>query len=426
MDPIHRPIDPRIQRRRDLAASLNFPAELRETFAKFTWPGQLAAGASGAEHHNRLAGKEGVARPLRRRASGRTKRLVVPAPGRPLAHSSGYRYAVYCLTPLDDPMANDEHVALLKEGVAAWNAWRKEKPDIHPDLRRANLGDADLCWADLAFANLGEADLAFANLGVAGLSRADLAFANLTGAKLGSADLTGAHLNWANLSGADLHRADLRGARLIETKLDKANLSGAFLNGAYLDEANLSGAILKDANLQTATLLKTDLTGADLTGCSVYGVSAWGLKLDEKTKQQNLIITFENEPEITVDNIEVAQFVYLLLHNEKIRDVIDTIGKKGVLLLGRFTEGRMVVLERLREELRKRDFEELHRDRQTARRYVTLCDRGYHQPKVSPAGITGDCAGMHGSVCSDLGQKRRTTALRHAPGPADRTPRPGL
>jgi hypothetical protein len=45
-------------------------------------------------------------------------------------------------------------------------------------------------------------------------------------------------------------------------------------------------------------------------------------------------------------------FVYLLLHNEKIRDVIDTIGKKGVLLLGRFTEGRIVVLERLRDRLR--------------------------------------------------------------------------
>jgi hypothetical protein len=64
------------------------------------------------------------------------------------------------------------------------------------------------------------------------------------------------------------------------------------------------------------------------------------------------VITPQDEPEITVDKIEVAQFVYLLLHNEKIRDVIDTIGKKGVLLLGRFTEGRMVVLERLRDKLR--------------------------------------------------------------------------
>ena len=33
-------------------------------------------------------------------------------------------------------MANDEHVALLKQGVAAWNAWRNENPDIVPDLRR--------------------------------------------------------------------------------------------------------------------------------------------------------------------------------------------------------------------------------------------------------------------------------------------------
>jgi hypothetical protein len=68
------------------------------------------------------------------------------------------------------------------------------------------------------------------------------------------------------------------------------------------------------------------------------------------------VITSLLESEITVDNIEVAQFIYLLLHTEKIRSVIDTIGKKGVLLLGRFTEGRLAVLEQLRIELRKRDF----------------------------------------------------------------------
>ena len=76
----------------------------------------------------------------------------------------------------------------------------------------------------------------------------------------------------------------------------------------------------------------------------------------EKAKQQNLVITPQYEPAITVDNIEVAQFIYLLLHNQKIRDVIDTIGKKGVLLLGRFTEGRITILERLRERLRSLGF----------------------------------------------------------------------
>jgi hypothetical protein len=68
------------------------------------------------------------------------------------------------------------------------------------------------------------------------------------------------------------------------------------------------------------------------------------------------VITRADQLEVTVDNIEVAQFVHLLLHNGKIRDVIDTVGKKGVLLLGRFTEGRIVVLERLRDELRKRGY----------------------------------------------------------------------
>jgi len=80
------------------------------------------------------------------------------------------------------------------------------------------------------------------------------------------------------------------------------------------------------------------------------------VKLSEGTKQRDLVITPLGEPEVTVDSIEFAQFVYLLLHNEKIRDVIDTVGKKGVLLLGRFTEGRIAVLERLRGELRKRGF----------------------------------------------------------------------
>jgi hypothetical protein len=69
-----------------------------------------------------------------------------------------------------------------------------------------------------------------------------------------------------------------------------------------------------------------------------------------------LVITRRPEPEITVDNIEVAQFIYLMLNNEKVRDVIDTITSKAVLILGRFTDERKAVLDALREELRKRDY----------------------------------------------------------------------
>jgi hypothetical protein len=76
----------------------------------------------------------------------------------------------------------------------------------------------------------------------------------------------------------------------------------------------------------------------------------------EGAKQQNLIITPEDEPTVTVDNIEVAQFIYLMLNNQKVRDVIDIITSKAVLILGRFTNERRAVLDALREELRKRNY----------------------------------------------------------------------
>jgi hypothetical protein len=79
-------------------------------------------------------------------------------------------------------------------------------------------------------------------------------------------------------------------------------------------------------------------------------VSAWNLQLDG-TDPSNLIITRSDEPTITVDNIEVGQFIYLLLNNQKIREVIDTVTSKAVLILGRFTPDRPSVLDALREEL---------------------------------------------------------------------------
>jgi uncharacterized protein YjbI with pentapeptide repeats len=162
-------------------------------------------------------------------------------------------------------MANDEHISILKRGVDAWNAWRAANSDILPDLTKADLSRWDL-----------SNELKLRDPVGAGLLKADLSEANLS----------------------------------------RANLTGAVLNGANLERANLTGADLSRADVRSATLVDTDLTGADLTGCRVYGVSAWRLKLDG-AKQQNLVITDADEPAITVDNIEVAQFIYLMLNTRK-------------------------------------------------------------------------------------------------------------
>jgi uncharacterized protein YjbI with pentapeptide repeats len=97
-------------------------------------------------------------------------------------------------------MANEKQLAMLRQGVEAWNAWRKKNPTLVPDLTEANLAGADLRWADLTWTSLRAADL----------SRADL-----SGANLSQAYLNGANLADANLGGANLSQADLAGANLV-------------------------------------------------------------------------------------------------------------------------------------------------------------------------------------------------------------------
>jgi uncharacterized protein YjbI with pentapeptide repeats len=254
----------------------------------------------------------------------------------------------------DLPEANLEEASLSRARLLVAN------------LKGANLSRARLLVANLEKANLEEADLSEANLEKANLSKANLEEASLSRAKLLVANLKGANLSRArllvaNLEKANLEGADLPGANLEKANLYKANLKGASLSKANLEEANLSRASLSKAsldsvNLQQALLIQTNLSETMLTDCRIFGISAWGVKLTEAKKQFNLRITPESEPEITVDNLEVAQFVYLLLHNEKIRNVIDTIGTKGVLILGRFTPERKTVLDAIRNKLRELGF----------------------------------------------------------------------
>jgi hypothetical protein len=226
-------------------------------------------------------------------------------------------------------MANEEHLKILKQGVEQWNKWRLENAN-RPDLGGAKLSDADL-------------------------SGAYLSDANLSGAKLSGAKLRRAALFSANLIGADLSRADLNGAKLNGAKLSGANLSGADLRCANLSEANLTSADLTDADLSRTGLVETDFTNATITGCRTYGASAWNVTL-EGTVQDNLVITKDWEPVVTVDDLEVGQFIYLMLNNTKIRNVINTITSKAVLILGRFSDPqRKSVLDGLREGLRKWD-----------------------------------------------------------------------
>src|SRR3954447_14371270 len=203
-------------------------------------------------------------------------------------------------------MADPKHLARLEQGVAAWNAWRRRSPAVNPDLSRAFLLEAELRGINLSNANLERANLRMSTLSRANLTR-------------------------ANLRGADLRAASLRRAKL--------------------DHADLTGAVLR-----STSLVEVDIEGAILTGCEIYGTSAWNLRGTPHDQSSLVIRANREEPAVIVDDLEVAQFIYLLLHNNKIRNVIGTVGKKAVLILGRFTAERKAVLHGVRDLLRLRGY----------------------------------------------------------------------
>lgn len=99
-------------------------------------------------------------------------------------------------------MANEKHLAILREGVDAWNEWREQNRGIIPDLIAANLVRADLGKANLFRANLTEAYLREANL-----TDADLRGAHFSAADLSDADFSEALLGWTILADVDLSTA---------------------------------------------------------------------------------------------------------------------------------------------------------------------------------------------------------------------------
>lgn len=284
-------------------------------------------------------------------------------------------------------MANQKHVEVLHQGVEAWNRWRSEHPEILPDLSKISINKLDFGGANFEKVNFSDAKLTRCNfyeaifleanlrhvsfrgsmLASAKLSLADLRHADFSGAELSDSVIMDANLSYAKLSGirilgvlligsdltgADLSDSTLQESDLSRTKLVNANLRRCVLYRTEYEDADLTNADLRAADLTNASFVRTKVEGANFDNCYVFGISIWGL-IGTPTSQKDLVITQPGEGIVTTDDLEVAQFIYLMYNNAKIRKILDAATGKGVLILGRFTPPeRKAVLDGLREKLR--------------------------------------------------------------------------
>jgi hypothetical protein len=129
-------------------------------------------------------------------------------------------------------MPNQEHLWILGRGVKLWNQWRREHPEIIPDLSMIELSRQRLTGVNFARANLAKARMQGCILSLSNLEQANL---------------SGAFLFGALLSGANLRQTNLESTNLIEANFNQSSLRGANLANALLYETNFANVDLSEA-----------------------------------------------------------------------------------------------------------------------------------------------------------------------------------
>ncbi len=175
-------------------------------------------------------------------------------------------------------MANPEHLAILKQGVAVWNEWRRKNPSITPELKGETLAGMNLARSNLIDANLEGVSFEEANLAGTDLLRAYMLAADLNRTNLNQARLAQANLTVASLIGAYLVKADLTLATLVRSNLSYADVSQCKLNLTTFGDVDLSmvrglDTIIHEGpsiiGIDTIYLSKGKVSEVFLHGCGV-------------------------------------------------------------------------------------------------------------------------------------------------------------
>lgn len=302
--------------------------------------------------------------------------------------------------------SRQDFVDQLLKSVQNWNSFRKDYSHIVPDLSEqdftgkafigANFKDVNFENTILEECKLMKSNFSNAHLNNVKLDSAHLLEANFEGAVLSNTSfentrarkvifsnalLIDSDLTNADMSECIFYQANLSNATILESNLEYSNFQEAILINAIFDHSNLNESIffkadLTDAYIRNCSIVNGNFTESRLVGCdlsssrlngalmiranvesaifnncNVYGVSVWDVDGVIK-EQKDLEITIDNMPSLTIDNIKVAQFIYLIISNSEIRDIINSIASKAVLILGRFSENQKNVLESIKNALR--------------------------------------------------------------------------
>lgn len=244
-----------------------------------------------------------------------------------------------------------DYISEIKKGSNSWNNFRNTDDGNQPVLRDINFASEFPNPQNIySLPELDDYD--FSNCDLHGCS-----FRNGT---YNNCKFDNSSINWADLVDAYFDKCtfidvSMRVSKIGNGHFVNCNFTNSALSYCSAEDTDFTGSIFENTTLEYIRFVKCNFSETKINSCFFYGTSTWDIIADNSI-QKNIIITKEDDNIITVDNIELAQFIYLLINNTKLRDVIDTITSKVVLILGNFSKDRKIVLDNIRNQLREYNY----------------------------------------------------------------------
>ncbi|RAQ42226.1 pentapeptide repeat-containing protein [Arthrospira sp. O9.13F] len=203
-------------------------------------------------------------------------------------------------------VVNQEQLTCLRRGVAFWNKWREDYPEVQPDMMNANLKGMYLKGINLRETNLTDTDLKGAYCLKGSCQNVEGDQAHFDGSYLKEADFTGAYLQGSSFKGADLRNVNFTNAHLVGVDFRGADIQGADFSGANLYRSQLMGVIASETKWCKANLLSANLLGTDLRSANLENANLTRANLEE-VNLSNALAFHTNFEQATLTGVCIDQ-----------------------------------------------------------------------------------------------------------------------
>jgi len=202
--------------------------------------------------------------------------------------------------------------------------------------------------------------LQFANLRYVNFNDASFSGGCLMNSDMYVAHFENAHFHHLQMGWTKITDGHFNGARFISAKLEEVQFKDVELRGAHFEDADACGARFLYVKMQHSSWINACLRhahffevccdGAVFDRCKILGIGICRVS-GKPSLQRDLNCGGDKEP-LLVDDLRLAPFIHELRYEDGFGRFADALTSKVVLILGRFSDARMPLLERIHGRLR--------------------------------------------------------------------------